>query len=37
MKKDVFFATFFQNISKTAETILIKKKKKIEQNHDILS
>ena len=33
MKKVFFFPSFFQNISKTAETILIKK---IGRNHGIL-
>ena len=31
-EKSVFFPSFFRNISKTAETILIKK---IERNHGI--
>ena len=33
MKKSVIFASFFRNISKTAEKVLINK---IEQNHTVL-
>ena len=35
-KKCCFFASFFRNISKTAENIFKKKKKKNERNHGVL-